>query len=216
MFKIELCVTKYNNMEQKSLMYQSPFKTLFSFESDHLSSIFNFCQNKEYDKNFRIEQKEDISEELLLWTRYHDKYIQNIGSQRFGNFFKHFEDLEPLIEQISVGDIVATKLQPKVGTCAKLKFSWSAPYLIISKKLNSCRLECLYTRKILIRNERLIKKLRLDYNFEQMLKKRQFVIRDNFFYPIQTLQNLSVQPEEIMNFQKETQDEKILRNRKRY
>ena len=89
-FKIELCVTKYNNTEQKSLMYQSPFKTLFSFESDHLSSIFNFCQNKENDKSFRIEQKEDISEELLLWTRYHDKYIQNIGSQRFGNFFKTF------------------------------------------------------------------------------------------------------------------------------
>ena len=133
---------------------------------------------------------------------------------------KAFEDLESSIESFSVGDIVATKFAPKVGTCAKFRFNWEAPFLIISKKLNSYRLECLYSKKIYVRNERLIKKLKLDKAFEQMLKKREYVVKDNYFYPVQTSESqFAIETDEILDLEKnrEVQDEKRkLRNNKFY
>ena len=219
-FKIELSVSNYNNLEQKNMNYQSPFKLLFAFEADHLSSVFNFCQNNQNNLDFQVEQKENISKDLEKWLQYHDSYTKKIGAQRFGNFVKAFEDLESSIESFSVGDIVATKFAPKVGTCAKFRFNWEAPFLIISKKLNSYRLECLYSKKIYVRNERLIKKLKLDKAFEQMLKKREYVVKDNYFYPVQTSESqFAIETDEILDLEKnrEVQDEKRkLRNNKFY
>ena len=49
--------------------------------------------------------------------------------------------------------------------------------------LNSCDLECFYTKRLFSRNLRLIKKLNVTQEMTDMLKTRNFVIRHNFFVP---------------------------------
>ena len=196
-FKIKMACIKYNNTEVKSHGFKSPFYVLHGYESDFLSGVFSFKDQKE-DKDYTEYSEQEMSTEVKKWTEYYSSIVKSIAQERFGKFVRNSEELDLVDERIIPGDLVALKFAPKPGSCSKLLFNWRAPYLVKSIHLGSIKAECLHTRAIYIRNIRLAKKLNLDDAFSEMLKNRQFCIRNNFFYPLGTIQEkLSISNEEI-------------------
>ena len=180
-FKIEIAVSKYNNQESKYLGYKTPFYTIFGFEADFLSSVFTIKEQEEETFN---PKEEEIDEKINKWVEYRNKAILDIGKQRWESNTCKYEELETRIDVIRVNDIVAVKFAQKPGTCGKFHFEWRAPFLVKSMNLGSVRIECLHTRALFTRNIRLVKKLRLEPSFEKTLRERNFVCRENFFYPL--------------------------------
>ena len=187
-FKIEMSVNKYNNTETKFLNYKSPFFIIHGWEPDILSSIFTIREHKLQKDTYKIDQ-EDISDDIDKWCNYHDAYILEIAKDRFQSRTLNYDALETKIHTINVNDIVACKFPQKQGECSKFRYSWRAPFVITSKNLNSYRIECIHTRACYTRNGRLLKKLQLNSDFEEMLRKRNFVVKENHFYPTETLEN---------------------------
>lgn len=179
----------------------------------------NFHQDEEDKDSFQVEEKEDVSSEVIQWVSYYRSMVRDIANDRFSDNKCLFDDLEEKISIIRIGDIVAIKMQPKKGDCGKFNFAWTAPFVVLSTTLNSAKVECLHTRRLFSRNFRLIKKLNLDSNFSEMLRKRDFVIKNNFFYPTNTENDgMGCEIDEIFPkiTDKNSSHEKVLRNNKKY
>jgi len=187
-FKIQIAVNKYNNLESKGLDYKTPFNIIFGWQPDFLSSIFTILENKDEKDRFNP-NSENISPEIEKWLHYHNNYIMDIARERFEFRAMDYDEIEPFRDIINVNDIVACKFPQRLGECAKLKFEWRAPFIVTSKNMNSVRIECVHTRAVYTRNMRLLKKLKLDKSFEEMLRKRDFVIKENYFFPVNTTIN---------------------------
>ena len=172
-FKIEIAVSKYNNQETKFLNYKTPFYTIFGWEADFLSSIFTIKDNEE-EKFDPME--EEVDEDVTKWINYRDHAFREIAMSRYNNHSCSFEDLETKVQTIRPNDIVAVKFPQKPGQCAKFHFQWRGPFLVTSKNLNSVRVECFHTRAVFTRNLRLVKKLKLEKEFEKLLRKENLCV----------------------------------------
>ena len=194
-FKIEIAVSKYNNQETKFLNYKTPFYTIFGWEADFLSSIFTIKENEEQQFD---PVEEDIDDQINKWIKYRDQAYREIATDRYKNNSCTIEDLETRVETIRPNDIVAVKFPQKPGQCAKFHFQWRAPFIVRSKNLNSVKIECLHTRAIFTRNLRLVKKLKLEREFEKILRERKFICDENFFYPINDTTERTLDQSEII------------------
>ena len=69
-----------------------------------------------------------------------------------------------------------------------------------------------------VRNTKLLKKLNLQKEFEEKLKRREFVVKQNYYYPIE--EKLEIQEAENLTFEligkgvAEVQSSRVLRPRK--
>ena len=184
-FKIEIATQKYNNTESKFLSYRSPFSVLFGWEPDILSTVFTIKESAEERDEYNP-NADDVNEDIDRWVKYQEDAISSLARDRFQDRTVDYDQLEKNTSNINVGDVVAVKFPQKPKQCSKFHFNWQAPFLVTSKNLSSVRIECLHTRAVYTRNLRLVKKLRLEPEFLDMLKKRNFVVRENYFYPINT------------------------------
>ena len=197
-FKVLMSVRKYNATETKALDYKSPVFVLLGYEADFLGTMFDLHENK-VERDDVDYDKEDVSDQVNRWVKYHESVITQIATKRFQNYSRTYEELDEKIEEVKPGDIVALKFGTTKGESQKLRFSWRAPYVIKNRTMNSVLCECLHTKMMIRRNLRMVKRLKLDENFANLLKSRNYVINQNFFYPVNTISDtLDIQDDEIM------------------
>ena len=217
-FKVLMSVRKYNATETRALDYKSPVFVLLGYEADCFGPMFDFHENK-VERDDVDYDKEDVSDEVNRWVKYHESVITQIATKRFQNYSRTYEELDEKIEEVKPGEIVALKFGTTKGESQKLRFSWRAPYVIKNRTMNSVLCECLHTKMMIRRNLRMVKRLKLDENFANLLKSRNYVINQNFFYPVNTISDtLDIQDDEIMeqNLSVDPKECRKLRNGKTF
>ena len=217
-YKVQLSVMKYNFLETKFLNYKSPHSVIYGYEPNFFSALFNIDSLRENDDDYTL-NKIEISESVQKWTKYHENLLLEIGKNHFELTLGDLENLQLRVEKFQENDLVLVKFPQVKNQCSKMYFKYKGPFIVKKIALNSCLLECVYTRHLFSRNIRLIKKLHCTDDFKKMMILRNFSVKNNLFFPINTIsehhENLMKDVAEIDLLSKSTEP-RLLRSGRLY